>query len=195
MHRTDEYTKPVDDFLQSIGVTMTMTGPDKMSPPWSDKQATPSELTRFPRKDHIHGDRWAIKFTRTSNGHVRTLEFPFWDSYSDAELRRMASDRMRFMNLHNLQFDRDAREMLQTHGFKSAKQIPKLADLKPTAYDVLAAIDHYQPGSFEEWCSDMGCDTDSRKAFGIYQLCLDLWSKTSRFFSAEELEKLQELAQ
>lgn len=38
----------------------------------------------------------------------------------------------------------------------------------PTLYDVLACITKHDPGTFEEFCSDFGGDTDSRKNLDTY---------------------------
>lgn len=62
------------------------------------------------------------------------------------------------------------------------------------AYDVLACITKADPGSFEDFCSEYGYDTDSRKAEKTYKAVVQEWKKVERFFSAEELEELWEIA-
>lgn len=50
--------------------------------------------------------------------------------------------------------------------------------LLPDTLDVLASLamdsDVLDAGGFESWASDLGYDTDSRKAESIYQACLDI---------------------
>lgn len=66
----------------------------------------------------------------------------------------------------------------------------------PTAYDVLACIEKCAPPpTFEEWAEEMGMDPDSRKGERVFRAVVEEWLKVSRFFSAEELGRLQELAQ
>jgi hypothetical protein len=38
----------------------------------------------------------------------------------------------------------------------------------PSSYDILAAITKCDPGTFDDFCSNYGYDTDSRKAEKIY---------------------------
>jgi len=40
--------------------------------------------------------------------------------------------------------------------------------IKPTAYDVLACIQKYDVGTFDNFCSEFGYNTDSRKAEKTY---------------------------
>lgn len=63
----------------------------------------------------------------------------------------------------------------------------------PHPYDVLACIQKNDPGTFENWCGDIGADTDSRKAEKTYKAVVAEWEKVEAFFTAEELEALQEI--
>lgn len=64
---------------------------------------------------------------------------------------------------------------------------------KPTAYSVLACITKDDPGTLEQFCSNFGYDTDSRKAEKIYKGVVKEWAKVSDFFTASEIEALQEI--
>jgi hypothetical protein len=63
----------------------------------------------------------------------------------------------------------------------------------PTAYDLLACLTKYAPGTFENFCADYGYSDDSRKAEKVYKACRREWAKVSRFFTAAELEELQDI--
>ena len=63
----------------------------------------------------------------------------------------------------------------------------------PSAYDLLACIQKYDIGSFEDFCDDFGYDSDSRKAFKIYVVCLDEWNNVQKLWTEEEIEKLREI--
>lgn len=41
----------------------------------------------------------------------------------------------------------------------------------PDLYSVLAGLQKHDVGTFSDWCSDMGADEDSRKAFATYTAC------------------------
>jgi len=65
----------------------------------------------------------------------------------------------------------------------------------PSAYDAFATITKYDPGSFSEFCSEFGYDTDSIKARDAWQAMVEEWAQVRRFFTSEEIEWLQENAQ
>jgi hypothetical protein len=54
------------------------------------------------------------------------------------------------------------------------------------------AIDH---PSFEDWASDFGYDTDSRKAEATYRVCLEIGLKLRAAFGDELLRKLRDVFQ
>lgn len=63
----------------------------------------------------------------------------------------------------------------------------------PSAYSVLACLTKYDPGTFENFCSDYGYDTDSRKAEKVYKSVLDEWENVQKLFNEQELELMQEI--
>lgn len=63
----------------------------------------------------------------------------------------------------------------------------------PTAYDVLACITKYDPGTFENFCDDFGYDTDSRSAERTYNAVVQEWLQISALFSEQELEELRDI--
>jgi hypothetical protein len=64
----------------------------------------------------------------------------------------------------------------------------------PTAYDLLACIEKNEQGTFKDFCSDFGYNEDSMKAFDVYRAVQEEYSKTRRFFTAKELEEMQEIS-
>ena len=65
--------------------------------------------------------------------------------------------------------------------------------IAPTLYDVMACLTKYDPGTFEDFCSDFGYDTDSRKAEKIYNAVEGEWLKVQSLFNDDELEILREI--
>lgn len=63
----------------------------------------------------------------------------------------------------------------------------------PTLYSVLACLTKYDPGTFEDFCSDYGYDEDSRKAEKTYHAVLNEWKNIHKMFSdcLEELSEIQ----
>jgi hypothetical protein len=64
---------------------------------------------------------------------------------------------------------------------------------KPTAYDVFSCLPKTDPGTFEDFCSEYGYDTDSRKAEKVYTAVKDEYLQLSRLYSEKELEQMSEI--
>lgn len=79
-----------------------------------------------------------------------------------------------------------------TYKFNFGQSIAETGTM-PTPYDVLACLTKYDVGSFENFCSDYGYDTDSRKAYKIYKAVLKEWKNVELLFTPEQLEQLQEI--
>jgi len=79
-------------------------------------------------------------------------------------------------------------------------QVAKAINHKPQIADVTHSLlmdgsPYFDSESFEEWASNFGYDTDSRKAEKMYQECMETGRKLNRAFTAKELETLREAAQ
>ena len=65
--------------------------------------------------------------------------------------------------------------------------------VSPTDYDILACLDATNPGTFEDWCSGCGCDTDSIKAFELYRGVCKEFEGLNRLYNDAELDMLSEV--
>jgi hypothetical protein len=63
----------------------------------------------------------------------------------------------------------------------------------PDNYDILATLIKYHPGTFEDFCSDFGYDTDSRNTEKTYNAVLKEYLNVATLFSEEEIEILSEI--
>lgn len=66
-------------------------------------------------------------------------------------------------------------------------------DKEPTMYDILACMQKYDVGSFEDFCSEFGYDEDSRTAGKIYNACLKEFEAMERLFNESQLDELREI--
>jgi hypothetical protein len=64
---------------------------------------------------------------------------------------------------------------------------------EPTPYDVLAAVQKYDPGTFENFCGDFGYDTDSIKANKTYHAVIDEYQHLAMLYNDAELTELAEI--
>lgn len=76
--------------------------------------------------------------------------------------------------------------------------------LTPTCYDILACLTKYDPGDYEDFCSEFGYETETENEFGrltrnpnaykIWKACCHEWEGVKRVFGEDEiLEELREI--
>lgn len=65
--------------------------------------------------------------------------------------------------------------------------------VEPTLYDVLACLQKYDVGTFEDFCDCFGYDIDSRSAKKTYKAVVKEYDKMCTLFSESELEILREI--
>lgn len=68
----------------------------------------------------------------------------------------------------------------------------KQAIVPPTEYDILAGITKNDPGTFDDFCSGFGYDTDSKEAGQTYFAVQKEWANINRLFS-DCMDELQEI--
>ena len=64
---------------------------------------------------------------------------------------------------------------------------------EPTEYDILSCLTKYEPGTFENFCSEFGYDTDSRKALKTYHAVCREYTGVCRIWNEAERELLAEI--
>lgn len=76
-------------------------------------------------------------------------------------------------------------------------------NITPTCYDILACLTKYDPGDYEDFCSEFGYETENEfgrltrnpNAYKIWKACCHEWEKVRRVFGeGETLEELQEIS-
>lgn len=65
---------------------------------------------------------------------------------------------------------------------------------EPKVYDVLACLQKHDVGAFEDFCSEFGYDTDSKRAEKTYKAVCDEWLNICKLFTDAEIEQLQEIS-
>lgn len=64
---------------------------------------------------------------------------------------------------------------------------------KPSEYDILSCLTTYDPDTFENFCSEFGYDTDSKKAEKTYNAVKDEFMNLCALFNDSELDLLREI--
>jgi len=75
----------------------------------------------------------------------------------------------------------------------TTKSVRKEEIDKPTNYGILACLTKYDPETFEDFCSNFGYDTDSKKAERIYNAVKDEYKNLCSLFNETEMNELQEI--
>ena len=61
----------------------------------------------------------------------------------------------------------------------------------PDAYDILACLTTYDPGTFKDFCFEFGYDEDSRRDEKTYNAVKEEWQNVCMLYTDEEIEALQ----
>ena len=64
---------------------------------------------------------------------------------------------------------------------------------EPTMYDVLACLQKYDVGSFEDFCHEFGYNEDSKYAERTYKAVCKEYAAVCRLFTQEQIEELTEI--
>lgn len=81
---------------------------------------------------------------------------------------------------------------IRFHG--SANDAMKHPKRLPRTYDILSCITKYDPGTLEDFCSEAGYDTDSKKADATYQAVKKEYEEFSHLFPEGIPEEIIEIA-
>lgn len=102
-----------------------------------------------------------------------SMIFNFWDSIRNTKIRTMPFE------AYNVQANKEL----------AAKKKAAV----PSVYDVLACLQKYDPGTFEDFCSDYGYDEDSRTAERIYFAVQKEYTQLASLFTPEQMEELTKI--
>lgn len=194
-----DYEKQADDFLSKHGLKFEAVLIGSDCPRFcddADKGLKMDDVNKFPRKSHIHGKHYRCTITRTSpsdqqkaRGGMGCFVSDFWNSYSDEEFNALGSKEYREGGSGVFKYGRVKVILTRPGQFTWKNGAQKTV----RAYDLLACLTKYDPGTFRDFCSEFGYDDDSMKAFSTYQAVQEEFGKTQRFFTAEEMKELQEI--
>ncbi len=197
-----EYEKQANDLLAKLGITFTAELIGKDCPRFCEDAIAERDMDKldtYPRKSHIHGKHYRCTFQRDghskgkeANGYTGSMSIDFWNSYSDEEENFFAfgghnHGQAGFGPVENKYWDK----------YRIAGKFPNRPRAKkrivPTAYDVLACLTKYEPGTFDDFCGEYGYSSDSMKAHGIFVAVRAEWRKVQGFFFPDEITAIQEV--
>ncbi len=99
-------------------------------------------------------------------------------------------------DIFKITFKREGKQFSITFG-QSIAESTGTGERPPSAYDILACIQKYDPDTFENFCSDFGYNdqplSNYPKVKKIYNAVCKQWKQVSRFFTDNEIEELREI--
>lgn len=167
----NNYTKQANDFLNACDASLDIAFRGKaINTDWKeDKPRNSYNIT-----------------IKTKRGE---MSFVFWDSLHNTEISEMTACKW-FERTRNTRYQ----YATQYEKRKAAQELKEAkAEAIPNAYDVLACLTKYDPGTFEDFCSEFGYNEDSITAVRAYIAVVKEYKQLERIFAAEELEALQEI--
>jgi hypothetical protein len=196
-----DYQKQATDFLTKYGLEFRAVLVGNDCPQFcEDKQADRDmdKVDVFPRKTHIHGKHYRCTISGKERGHV---SFDFWNSYADEEENAFNFGSMSGWNEQTQTSNTDGiltvcRENRYWDKYRGKRPLaysvirPKGKRKTVSAYDLLACIQKSDVGTFEDFASEFGYDSDSRKAESIYHAVVKEWRKVENFFTQTEIEAI-----
>lgn len=164
------------------------------------------KINVYPRKTHIHGKHYRCTISAKGRGH---FSIDFWNSYADCEENAFNFGIVRAScghgpdclceSKHSDGILLGCRENIYWDKYRGNRRVgysvirPMGKRKTPQPYDILACLTKYDPGKFENFCSDFGYNEDSRRAETVYHAVLKEWTKVQKFFTQAELEAIQEI--
>lgn len=129
-------------------------------------------MNEYEKQANDWAEKWGVTMTARKLGH-----FPHKEEDTDTrDVYEIAltkdSRRMTFrfgQSLFNSRYDRTYSAGPYWRGIeRKANGGPKHPGKAPTMYDMIACIQKYDVGTFEDFCGEFGYDTDSRRALDTF---------------------------
>ena len=169
----NEYTKQANDFLMKANATMKIDFVGiAVNKDWEEQENQKRNL-------------YEVTLTSPRGSMV----FNFWDSIHNTNIKRMT-----ISEYAEKCYKKPFNFLSYSEKITAKKELEaKKTEATPSAYDVLACITKYDPGTFENFCSEYGYNEDSRSAEKIYFAVQKEYTQLARLFTAEQMKELQEI--
>jgi hypothetical protein len=191
-----EYDEHAAALLKEMGVTFEVRRVGNACPRFCTDQDDMSEAGKFPRKKHIHGDQHLCILRREVKAqsgaiHEMAVSFDFWNSYRDQLLLAAIKGEA---YVKDAPWNKSGFSRIDFIGEGRRWAMRTKFSPLPTAYSLLACLQKSDVSTFKDFCSDFGYSDDSIRALETYRAVQEEFEKVRRFFTAAELEQLQDIA-
>lgn len=170
----NEYVKQAEDFLTATETKMTVEFVRNGKHFDSDKHNRDIYKVTFKR-----GNRsFSLEFGQSIINSTKIVDTRTGNEFTTNGGCLKGNRKVTDMNQYRSALGRELKEVKGTH---------------PTAYDVLACLQKYEVGSFEDFCGEFGYDLDSRTAKRTYKAVRKEFANVCKLWSDKEIEILQEI--
>lgn len=149
------------------------------------------------KRENWDCDSWLVTFTNCDSVD-KAEDFDFFTGLGcRAELTEGEKNRVKILSFPGLTANDLKNNNLYAKKYRAACEAARKPKT-PQPADVLHSIILDSSScnqSFEHWCSDLGYDSDSRKAFATYELCQKNGDKLNRVLGGKLIAELSELLQ
>lgn len=167
-----EYTEQADKFLADTDTTFTLEF--QYTGPYFGDDKTKRDVYRFTLKN--------------ARGEYSST---FGDSTHNTKLRGWATDTTGRIPYPN------KRAALKLYGSEQMRERAKWRKYRPSAYDILACLEKYDPDTFDNWAADMGYNdqplSEYPNVLKVWTACVEQYRGLARMFSDAEMEQLREI--
>ena len=172
------YEKQATDFLEKTGCKMTITYKENRKYFPEDKETRDVYDVKIERGSRV----WKFEFGNSIKNSEFVAVYGKTKYPIPASFREKSNSEIALYVKWNLQSD-----------FGTVKADRIIRPVPPSEYSVLACLTKYDPESFEDFCSEFGYDTDSKKADKVYSGVKEEWLNVCRMWSDSEIEELREI--
>jgi hypothetical protein len=172
-----DYQKQANDFLEKTGASLEV---------------------KYLKTDKYFEDDKEIRdiYEVTLKRGTRIYTFTFGQSIAHSGKYHIQYGPLRIAPTHNLkEAQKWVSDKFGYHEICNLKPNPKFEE--PDAYSILACLEKYELGSFEDFCSEFGYNdrplSDHAKVMKIYEGCKEQYNSLEKLFSDEEMHELREI--
>ena len=172
------YEKQATDFLEKTGCKMTITFKENRKYFPEDKETRDVYDIKIERGSRV----WKFEFGNSIKNSEFVAVYGKTKYPIPASFREKSNSEITLYVKWNLQSD-----------FGTVKADRIIRPVPPSEYSVLACLTKFDPGSFEDFCSEYGYDSDSKTADRVYAAVKEEWLNVCRMWSDSEIEELCEI--
>lgn len=181
-----------------------LTDYDKQAQEFIDKTGLVIDKTYKGHRKYFDGDTnqravFNITFTRKDCSFSFEFGNSIQDSYLVVNLQFNDGKTAKERHLGRKMTPQDHRirgfkeDLVNGGGYDNGYRDIRQDKTPPSNYDILSCIEKNNPGTFEDFCDNYDCNTDSRKDMDLYFKVQKEWSNISRLFTDDELMELQKI--